>query len=83
MYAVLRIRSDPEISPSNPVPDPDPALVVFKKDMFLYNIVHMYIYLLRRGDSSIGIGKTTWHHKFNNDEICFCLVLRNVCPEKN
>jgi hypothetical protein len=74
---------DPEISPSNldPVPDPDPALVVFKKDLFLCNIVHVF-YLLPRGDSLIGIGKATWHHEFNNDEICFCLVLRNVCPEK-
>jgi hypothetical protein len=45
--------------------------------------IQRYIYLLRRGDSSIGIGKTTRHHEFNNDEICFCLVLRNFCPEKN
>ncbi len=44
---------DPEISPPNP--DPDPALVVLKKKyLFLCNIVHMYIYLLRRCDSSIG-----------------------------
>jgi hypothetical protein len=32
----------------------------------------MYIYLLRRCDSSIGIGKATRHHEFNNDEIGFC-----------
>jgi hypothetical protein len=76
---------DTEISPPNPDPvrDPVPALGVFLKDLFLCNIVHMYIYVLRRGYSSIGIGKATWHHEFNNDEICFCLVLRNVCPEKN
>jgi hypothetical protein len=42
----------------------------------------MYIYLPQRGDSSIGIGKATWHHEFNNDEIGFWLVLGNVCPEK-
>jgi hypothetical protein len=47
--------SDPEISP--PDPNPDPALVVFKKILFLCNIVHMYIYLLCICDSSIGIGK--------------------------
>jgi hypothetical protein len=72
---------DPEISPPNP--DLDPALVVFKqisvsvltkKYLFLCNIVHMYIYLLRRCDSSIGIGKATQHHEFDNDEIGFCLV---------
>jgi hypothetical protein len=34
----------------------------------------MYIYLLRRCDSSIGIGKATRHHEFNNDEIGFCLL---------
>jgi hypothetical protein len=73
-----RIRTflpDPEISP----PDPDPALVVLKKFLFLRNIVHMYIYLLCRCDSSIGIGKATRHHQFNNDEIGFCLVLGIVC----
>ncbi len=36
--------------------------------------MHMYIYILRRCDSSIGIGKATWHHEFNNDEIGFCLL---------
>jgi hypothetical protein len=43
--------------------------VFLKKDLFLCNIVHIYIYkyLLRRGDSSIEIGKATRHHKFNND----------------
>jgi hypothetical protein len=35
----------------------------------------MYIYLLRRCDSLIGIGKATRHHEFINDEIGFCLVL--------
>ncbi len=30
----------------------------------------MYIYLLPRCDSLIGIGKATRHHEFNNDEIC-------------
>ncbi len=50
-----------------------------KKYLFLCNIVHMYIYLLRRCDSSIGIGKATRHDKFNNDEIGFCLVLGIVC----
>ncbi len=74
---MLRIRTflpdpDPEISPPNP--DLDPALVVFKKYLFLCNIVHMYIYLLRRCDSLIGIGKGTRHHEFNNDEIGFCLL---------
>ncbi len=65
---------DPDISPPNP--DPDPALVVFfLKYLFLCNILHMYIYLLRRCDSSIGKGKATGHHEFNNDEIGFCLVL--------
>jgi hypothetical protein len=39
----------------------------------------MYIYLLRRCDSLIGIGKATLHHEFNNDEIGFCLVLGIVC----
>jgi hypothetical protein len=39
----------------------------------------MYIYLLRRCDSSIGIGKAKRHHEFNNDEIGFCLVLGIVC----
>ncbi len=34
----------------------------------------MYIYLLHRCDSSIGIGKATRHHVFNNDEIGFCLL---------
>ncbi len=34
----------------------------------------MYIYLLRRCDSSTGIGKATRHHEFNNDEIGFCLL---------
>jgi hypothetical protein len=34
----------------------------------------MYIYLLRICDSSIGIGKATRHHEFNNDEIGFCLL---------
>jgi hypothetical protein len=34
----------------------------------------MYIYLLRWCDSSIGIGKATRHHEFNNDEIGFCLL---------
>ncbi len=58
---------------------PDPALVVKKKYLFLCNIVHMYIYLLRRCDSSIGIGKATQHHEFNNDEIGFCLVLGIIC----
>jgi hypothetical protein len=43
----------------------------------------MYFYLLHRGDSLIGIGKATRHHEFNNDEIGFCLVLGNICPEKN
>ncbi len=73
---------DPEISPSNPDPDPDPDLVVFKRDLFPCNIVHMYIYLLCRGDSSIRIGKATGYHEFNNNEIGFCLVLGNICPEK-
>jgi hypothetical protein len=75
-----RIRTffpDPEISPPNP--DPDPALVVLKKYRFLCNIVHMYIYLLHRCDSSIGIGKATRLHEFNNDEIGFCLVLGIIC----
>ncbi len=82
---MLRIRirtflTDPEISPPNP--DPDPALVVFYKNICIsvsVQIVHMYIYLLRRCDSSIGIGKATRHHEFNNDEIGFCLVLGIVC----
>ncbi len=39
----------------------------------------MYIYLLRRCDSSIGIRKATRHHEFNNNEIGFCLVLGIVC----
>ncbi len=34
----------------------------------------MHIYSLRRCDSSIGIGKATRHHEFNNDEIGFCLL---------
>jgi hypothetical protein len=42
----------------------------------------MYIYLHCRCDSSIGIGKATWHHEFNNDEIGFCLVLGIICPEQ-
>jgi hypothetical protein len=42
----------------------------------------MYIYLLLGCDSSIGIGKATRHHEFNNDEIGFCLVLGIVCPEQ-
>jgi hypothetical protein len=42
----------------------------------------MYIYLLRRCDSSIGIGKATRHHEFNDDEIGFCLVLGIACPEQ-
>ncbi len=45
--------------------------------------MHVYIYLLHRGDSSIGIGKVTRHHEFNYDEIGFRLVLGNVYPEKN
>ncbi len=62
--------ADPDSSP----PNPDPALVVKKKkNLFLY------IYLLRRCDSSIGIGKATQHHEFNNDEIGLCLVLGIVC----
>jgi hypothetical protein len=41
--------------------------------------MHMYIYLLHRCDSSIGIGKATQHHEFNNDETGFCLALGIVC----
>ena len=68
---------DPEISPPNP--DPDPALVVFNKISVSVQYCAYGIYLLCRCDSLIGIGKATRHHKFNNDEIGFCLVLGIVC----
>jgi hypothetical protein len=73
----IRIRSDPDPESSPPNPDPDPALVVLKKYLFLCNIVHMYIYLLRRCDSLIGIGQATQHHEFNNDKNWFLFSSRN------
>jgi hypothetical protein len=38
-----------------------------------------YVFLFTPCDSSIGIGRATRHHEFNNDEIGFCLVLGIVC----
>jgi hypothetical protein len=73
----------PEISPPNPDPVPESSSESFlKRSVSVQYRAYVYLFTLQSG-SSIGIGKATRHHKFNNDEIVFCFVLGSVCPEKN